>query len=143
MFAETTNRPEVFTSTARYFCPILIKSGIYQQISIEVPIIKSHANPPTGSRADTSRQTDCQTGRQMDKRTEGQTDSLKQLAKKTVILWRHNVADNNTTYFCPHVKCRVFCPALIEFGFPLQIFIELTNIRFHRNPSSLIRADLW
>jgi len=46
MFAETTNRPEVFTSTARYFCPILIKFGIYQQISIEVPIIKSHAILP-------------------------------------------------------------------------------------------------
>jgi len=117
MLAETTNRTEVFMSTARYFCPNLIKFGIYRQIFIEVPIIKSHANPSTGSRADTSRQTDCRRGRQMDKRTEGQTDSLKQFATKPVTLWRHNVADNNITYFCPRVKCPVFCSVPIEFGF--------------------------
>jgi hypothetical protein len=33
-------------------------------------------------------------------------------------------------------SARYFCPILTKFGIPRYIFIEVTNIQFHVNPSS-------
>jgi hypothetical protein len=59
----------VFTLSARYCGSILTKFGFYRQLSIEVPNIKFHENPSTGSRTDTYGQTDTQA----DGRTDGRT----------------------------------------------------------------------
>jgi len=65
-------------------CPILLphkKIGIFRKIFIEVPSIKFHAQPSSGSLAYTCGETDSQTDGKMhgrrDERTEGRTDGGK------------------------------------------------------------------
>ena len=36
-----------------------------------------------------------------------------------------------------------FCPLLSKFGISRQIFIDLLNIKFHKNPSIWNSADTW
>jgi hypothetical protein len=43
-----------------FSCPILADFGPSQQIFVNVPLIKFHENPPSGSRADTCGQTEGQ-----------------------------------------------------------------------------------
>jgi len=40
-------------------------------------------------------------------------------------------------------KCRHFCPILSKFGISRQTFIEVSNIKFHENPSLDSRSDIY
>ena len=125
---------------ARYFLSDFIKFGIYRQIFVKSPASNFMEILPLEAALI---QADRQTARRAERWTEGRK------GKRTAwIIFRrrqrfYNVADNNTTYFFLHVKCPTFCPVLIEFGFSLQIFPKLPNIRFHRNTPSLSRAGKW
>jgi hypothetical protein len=44
-------------------------------------------------------------------------------------------------YLGLHVKCLIFCLILTKFGFSLQIFIKVPDMKLHRNPSSGMCAD--
>jgi hypothetical protein len=55
--SPTTKRNQVFMRSARYFCSILTKFGVWQ-IFIYVTTIKLHKNPSSGSRADRCRHTE-------------------------------------------------------------------------------------
>jgi hypothetical protein len=50
------------------------------------------------------------------------------------VLWRFNIAGNNKIYFGVHVKCPMFLPDFNQIWICSQIFIEIPNIKFHRNP---------
>jgi hypothetical protein len=63
--------------------------------------------------------------------------SLIPFRKKRAVLWRFNVACNNTTYVGRHVNCLI----LANSGMFRQIFIIARNIKFHINPSRGSRAD--
>jgi len=129
--------------TARYFYRILIKFGIYRQIFIGVPQYQISWKT-FHWKTRWYKQTDGLQGGQRDgQKNEGKTNSMKQFPTKTATLWRRNDAGSNITHFFLHVKCQIFFSVLIEFGFSLQIFIKLPNARFHRNPPSLSRADIW
>jgi hypothetical protein len=58
-----------------------------------------------------------------------------------MLLWRIYVAGNNKTYLGLHVNCLYFCPILNKLEVSRQNFINVSNIKFHRNPSSGCRAD--
>jgi len=45
------------------------------------------------------------------------------------ILWRVFV-DNNKTYICLNIRCRMFCPILTKFGLCRETF-KVRNIKFH------------
>jgi hypothetical protein len=35
-----------------------------------------------------------------------------------------------------HVKCPIFSPTLTKFEFSPQIILKISNVKFHKNPSS-------
>jgi hypothetical protein len=54
-----------------------------------------------------------------------------------MLVWRIYNPGNNETYLDHHTKCQI----LTKFGFYQQIFVKLSNMKFHGNPSSGRRAD--
>jgi len=62
------------------------------------------------------------------------------LQSNRTFLWRYNVEDNNQLYLDHHVD-GYFCPIITKFGFYLQIFINVPNIKFHGNPPSGSRTQ--
>jgi hypothetical protein len=67
----------------------------------------------------------------------GYPNSLILFHSKTALFWRRNLAGNKKTYFGLRVKFPKF---LSDFN-QVWIFIKLSNIKFHKNPSSGSRAD--
>jgi hypothetical protein len=62
LMSPATIKPSyVFMWSAQYFSPILLTSGFPRQLFIKVPNTKVHADPFSGSRGDTYRQTDGRT----------------------------------------------------------------------------------
>jgi hypothetical protein len=67
------------------------------------------------------------------------TALLRHLMLSRMLLRRFNVTCNNTTHT---QNARCLCPILTKFGFSRQIFIRVSNIKFHENPPSGSRADI-
>ena len=62
-------------------------------------------------------------------------------AQKKKLCWLIYVAGNNKTHFSLHIKCPIFCPIIIKFALPRQIFAQVPNIKFTGYPSRGGRAD--
>lgn len=70
-----------------------------------------------------------------DRQRDGRTDNLLQFHSKRALLWRYKM------YVGLHVKCQIFFSRFyLKFGVSRQIFVKISGIKFHEDPSSGSRA---
>jgi len=60
-----------------------------------------------------------------------------------MLLWQIYVTRKNKMYLGLHVNCPVFLLFVTKFGVPWQIFLKVSNIKFHRNLSSWSCTDTY
>ena len=129
MSSATITLNQVFTQSARNFCPILTKYEFSRKTYGEVPNIKFHGNPFSRSRVYTC----------------GQTDGRKAAYhfSRREHLWRFTVSGNNKKYWDLNARCLKLCTTLTASGFSREIFVKAADIKFHGNPSSGRGTDTY
>jgi hypothetical protein len=60
-----------------------------------------------------------------------------------MLLWQIYVTRKNKIYLVLHVNCPIFLLFVTKFGVPWQIFLKVSNIKFHRNLSSWSCSDTY
>jgi hypothetical protein len=58
-------------------------------------------------------------------------------------IWRFTVSGNNKKYLNLHARCLKLCTTLTTSGFSREIFVKAVDIKFHGNPFSGRRTDIY
>jgi len=60
-----------------------------------------------------------------------------------MLLWQIYITRNNKMYLGLHVNCPIFLLFVFKLGVPWQIFLKVSNIKFHRNLSNWSCTDTY